>query len=89
MIQSPRPVRAKLNIRAFTMIKIIVLALLAAIIISLGSGLFYLYRDQGKSRKMVTALTFRVGFSLLLFAVLMIAWAMGWIHPHGAVPPAR
>jgi hypothetical protein len=89
MIQNPLPGGATLDNRAIIMIKITVVALLAAIIISLGSGLFYLYRDQGKSRKMVTALTFRVGFSLLLFAVLMIAWAMGWIHPHGAVPPAR
>ena len=71
------------------MIKLIILVLLAAVLTSLGYGLVYLYRDQGKSRKLVTALTYRIGFSLLLFALLMLAWAMGWIHPHGVIPPGR
>ena len=71
------------------MIKLIILVLLAAVLTSLGYGLVCLYREQGKSRKLVTALTYRIGFSLLLFALLMLAWAMGWIHPHGAIPPGR
>lgn len=75
--------------RAVSMIKLIILVLLAAVLTSLGYGLVYLYREQGKSRKLVTALTYRIGFSLLLFALLMLAWAMGWIHPHGAIPPGR
>jgi len=69
------------------MFKLVVLALLAAIIISLGSGLVYLYKDQGQSRRLVKALTLRIGFSLALFLLLFLAWAMGWIQPHGALPP--
>jgi hypothetical protein len=69
------------------MFKLVILALLAAIILSLGSGLVFLYKDQGGSRRLVKALTLRIGFSLLLFVLLFVAWAMGWIQPHGALPP--
>lgn len=69
------------------MFKLVVLALLAAIILSLGSGLVYLYKDQGQSRRLVKALTLRIGFSLALFLLLFLAWAMGWIQPHGVLPP--
>ncbi|MCW8847049.1 MAG: twin transmembrane helix small protein [Gammaproteobacteria bacterium] len=69
------------------MFKIVILALLAAIVLSLGSGLVFLYKDQGGSRRLVKALTLRIGFSLLLFVLLFLAWAMGWIEPHGVLPP--
>jgi ABC-type proline/glycine betaine transport system permease subunit len=69
------------------MFKLVVLALLVAIIVSLGSGLVYLYKDQGQSRGLVKALTLRIGFSLALFLLLFLAWAMGWIQPHGVLPP--
>jgi len=68
------------------MFKIVILALLAAIVLSLGSGLVFLYKDQGGSRRLVKALTLRIGFSLLLFGLLFLAWAMGWIEPHGVLP---
>ena len=68
------------------MFKIVILALLAAIVLSLGSGLVFLYKDQGGSRRLVKALTLRIGFSLLLFVLLFLAWAMGWIEPHGVLP---
>jgi hypothetical protein len=32
---------------------------------------------------MVTALSIRVGLSVLLFALLLIAWSQGLITPHG------
>jgi hypothetical protein len=68
------------------MIKFLVLALLAAVVVSLFSGLFFLNRDQGGSGRMVRALTVRITLSVLLFLVLLIAWRMGAIQPHGVIP---
>jgi hypothetical protein len=39
--------------------------------------------DKGDSKKMVRALTVRVALSVALFLMLMIAWAVGLITPHG------
>jgi hypothetical protein len=67
---------------------LLILATLAAIVVSLGSGLFHLSRGRGEedSRKMARALTLRITLSLLLFALLMIAWYFGLISPHGVQP---
>jgi hypothetical protein len=63
--------------------KIIVVLFLLAIIGSLGSGLFYLVRDKGSSDRTVRALTVRISLSVLLFVLLMLAYATGLLHPHG------
>lgn len=65
------------------MIKILIVACLIAIVISLGSGLFYLVNDKGDSKKMVRALTVRIALSVALFVLLFIAWQQGLIQPHG------
>jgi cytochrome bd-type quinol oxidase subunit 2 len=65
------------------LIKILVIIVLAAIVISLGSALFHLSSGKGDSKKMARALTIRVGLSLVLFILLMAAWAFGLITPHG------
>jgi hypothetical protein len=33
---------------------------------------------------MARALTIRVGLSILLFVLLLVAWQLGWIQPHGS-----
>lgn len=68
------------------MFKFVVILLLAAIIASLFSGLFFLNRDQGDSRRMVRAMTVRITLSVLLFLLLFVAWINGWIQPHDALP---
>lgn len=65
------------------MFKIVVIALLLMILASLGSGLFFLINDRGKNRRTVKALTFRIGLSVALFLLLMLAYAAGLIKPHG------
>jgi cytochrome bd-type quinol oxidase subunit 2 len=65
------------------LIKILVIIVLAAIVISLGSALFHLSSGKGDSKKMARALTIRVGLSVVLFILLMVAWAFGLITPHG------
>ena len=63
--------------------KILVIIILFAIVFSLGSALFHLSRGKGDSRKMARALTIRVGLSVVLFILLMLAWYNGLITPHG------
>ncbi len=53
------------------------------ILISLGSALFYLMRDRGGSDKTVQALTFRIGLSVALFILLIVANQLGWIETTG------
>ncbi len=65
------------------MARLLILAGLLAIVLSLGSALVHLVRDKGESKKMARALTIRVGLSVLLFVLLIFAWLMGWIQPHG------
>ena len=62
---------------------ILVVVILFAIVFSLGSALFHLSRGKGDSRKMARALTIRVGLSVVLFLLLMLAWYNGLITPHG------
>lgn len=68
------------------LIKVFVLIVLGAIVASLASGLIYLNRDQGGSRRTVRALTVRVSLSVALFVLLYIAYFAGWIQPHGVLP---
>ncbi len=50
---------------------------------SLGSALFFLMRDKGKTNRTVYALAIRVGLSITLFLVLLGSYQMGWIQPTG------
>jgi hypothetical protein len=64
---------------------IIIIAALIGIVASLGSALFSLSRSHANpehGRSMVRALTLRVGLSVGLFLLLMLAWWLGWIQPH-------
>lgn len=63
--------------------KILIVIILIAIIASLASALFYLVKKQEPSEKMVKALTWRISLSIALFFMLIIAFLLGWIHPHG------
>lgn len=65
---------------------LLVLLIFAGILVSLGSGLFYLVRNKGDSRQVVRALTVRVSLSVALFLLLMLAWYAGLIQPHGLNP---
>ena len=55
------------------MLKIVIVVLLLAVIASLFSGLFFLIRDQGRTRRVVNSLAVRVALSILLLAVVLIA----------------
>jgi cytochrome bd-type quinol oxidase subunit 2 len=67
--------------------KLLVAFAFLAILASLGSALFFMMRDgrdgQAKTSRMAKALAFRVGFSIVLFLCVLLAWKMGYIHPTG------
>ena len=65
------------------MIKFLIVMTLAAIVASLATGLFQLVKDEGQSKRMVNALTVRIGLSVVLFVLLFVAWKGGLIEPHG------
>ncbi len=58
-----------------------------AILGSLGTALFFMMKDgrdgKAKTSHMARALAFRVGFSILLFVCLLLAWKLGYIQPTG------
>lgn len=57
--------------------KIVVILLLLAVIGSLFSGLFFLYKDKGESNRAVVSLTIRIVLSLLVFLILMGSYFFG------------
>ncbi len=69
-------------------IKILIVATLIAIVISLGSAMLFLIKDKGQSARTAKALTIRVALSVTLFALLMLGIFTGHIKPHGVYPPS-
>ena len=62
---------------------LLVVACLVTVIVSLGLGLYHLSRGTPQdSDKLLRALTVRIAVSLVLFALLMLAWHFGLIAPH-------
>ena len=59
------------------MFKLIILLMLLGVIVSLFSGLFFLYRDQGTGDRTVKALTLRISLSIALFVLLMLGYRFG------------
>ena len=59
--------------------KIVVILFFVAILASLGSALFFLVTDRGRSNRTVKALAVRVGLSLTLFILLMAGYYFGLI----------
>ena len=60
--------------------KLIVLLMLAAIVISLASGLFFLAKDDTNSPRLLKALKIRVGLSITLIVFLVGAYSLGYIQ---------
>ncbi|HYN53970.1 MAG TPA: twin transmembrane helix small protein [Methylotenera sp.] len=59
--------------------KVIVVLTLFVILGSLFSALFFLVKDKTGSERTVKALTVRIGLSILLFILLLIAGQLGLI----------
>lgn len=63
--------------------KILVAFAFILIIASLASALIFMMKDKGKTNRTVKALALRVGFSVTLFILLLIAHHFGLIQPTG------
>lgn len=60
---------------------LIVIALLA-IIASLGKALFSMSSGPEQSARVVQALTWRIGLSVVLFGAIFLSYHLGWITPN-------
>lgn len=61
------------------LLKVLIVVLLLAVLISLFSGLVFLIKDDGDKRRVVNSLAVRVGLSIALLAVLLLALWQGGI----------
>jgi succinate dehydrogenase/fumarate reductase cytochrome b subunit len=68
-------------------LKVFIVLILLAILVNLGSALFYLFQDRGRSPRTARALTLRISISIALLFALLVAAGFGLIRPHGLRPP--
>lgn len=61
--------------------KIILSVLLALVVISLFSGLYFVYKDKGNSKRAVNALTIRIGLSVFIIILVIVSYFVGWLPP--------
>ncbi len=70
--------------------KYVVIIGFVAILGSLAAALVFMIKDgsngKTKTNSMVRALAMRVGFSVLLFICILVAWKLGYISPTGIKP---
>ncbi len=72
---------------------IIVIALVGILAALASAGVFMLKRpkdgdSQSADKRMARALAVRVGLSVTIFLLILVAWKFGWISPKG-VPTGR
>lgn len=59
--------------------KIVVIVLLLAVVASLFSGLYFIYRDKGETNRAVISLTVRIVLSLAVFLILVGSYFFGLV----------
>jgi hypothetical protein len=73
---------------------VIVIALLGVLAALASAGVFMLQRprqgepDRVADKRMARALAVRVGLSVTIFLLILLAWKLGWIAPKG-LPTGR
>jgi hypothetical protein len=67
--------------------KIVIVGFLVLVLAALGGAGFFMLRkgpDDGRAdKRMARTLAIRVALSVTLFVLILLAWALGWIHPSG------
>ena len=71
--------------------KIVIVAFLVLVLAALGGAGFFMLRrgpdagnaDATADKRMARVLAIRVGLSVTLFLLILLAWSLGWIHPSG------
>ncbi|MEM7563035.1 MAG: twin transmembrane helix small protein [Pseudomonadota bacterium] len=69
------------------MVKIIIVVLLGLIVLSLAASMFSMVKDRENTNRTVTLLSFRIALSIAVFIFIGVSFYMGWIQPHGIMPP--
>jgi hypothetical protein len=64
-------------------VKLFIILMMFVILGALVSGLVFLIRDGGETKRTLKALTWRIGLSLSLFLFLLLAFYFHWLTPHG------
>lgn len=64
--------------------RLLIILVLFGIIASLGRALYLMATGNGDSAQMVKALTVRITLSVALFILLLVAWYLGFLEPHGS-----
>ena len=67
------------------LVKIIILLLILAMLVSLFSGLYFLVKDQGRGTRTLKALTWRVSIWVVLLAFMVLAVYAGWLKPSNSL----
>lgn len=67
-----------------------IVAFLVLVLAALGGAGFFMLRhkpgeggDDRVDKRMARVLAIRVGLSVTLFLLILLAYALGWIHPTG------
>ena len=63
--------------------RIVILVLLVAVLASLFSGLYFVYKDKSGGNRAVIALTIRIALSIVVFLILIGSYYFGWIPDRG------
>lgn len=66
-----------------TISKIALVVMFLVVVFNLGQALYFMMTDKDDDRRTVWALTRRIGLSLVLIAMVIVGYELGWIHPHG------
>ncbi len=64
------------------LVKIGIVLFLAAILFNLGASFWYMLTDRSQGDRTVRSLTWRIGLSILLIALIGLGIATGVIQPH-------
>ena len=61
--------------------KILIGVLLLLVLVSLFSGLYFMYKDKGNSKRVVKALTIRVALSITIILIVIASYFLELIPP--------
>ncbi|MGI2026373.1 DUF2909 domain-containing protein [Endozoicomonas acroporae] len=61
-------------------IKFVVIVLFIAVVISLGTGFYFLLTEKKSSPKLLNSLKVRIGLTVLIMVIIVAAWLHGDIH---------
>ena len=61
-------------------IKIAVITLFIGVVVSLGTGFYFLLTEKKSSAKLLNSLKVRISLTVLIMIIVVVAWLHGDIH---------